>query len=96
MLREREIAQEGKEGDVPDFKELMDMDLALSIYEKDVAQWRNSEPQDMAAKMTREKLYNLFPDVSQETLSELLMAHENNFHSTVEVSFLLYLFDSSS
>ncbi|KAM3955209.1 uncharacterized protein ACR2FA_010918, partial [Aphomia sociella] len=32
-----------------------------------------------------QKLYNLFPDVSQDILSELLMAHDNNFQVTVEV-----------
>lgn len=72
---------------MPDFKEIMDMDLAVSLYQKDVAKWKKKEPQDLAAKMTREKLYNLFPEISQDVLGELLMAHENNFQTTVEVSY---------
>lgn len=61
------------------------MDMALAIYQKDVAEWRNNMPTDLAAKMTRDKLFNLFPEVSQDTLTELLMAHDNNFNATVEV-----------
>ncbi|KAJ8716572.1 hypothetical protein PYW07_003199 [Mythimna separata] len=83
--KEEEMLLAGKEPEVPDFKEIMDMDMALAIYQKDVAEWRNNMPTDMAAKMTRDKLYNLFPDVEKETLTELLMAHDNNFNSTVEV-----------
>lgn len=60
--------------------------MALAIYQKDVAEWRNNMPTDLAAKMTRDKLYNLFPDVDKDTLTELLMAHDNNFNATVEVS----------
>ena len=59
--------------------------MALAVYQKDVAEWRNNMPTDLAAKMTRDKLYNLFPDVDKDTLTELLMAHDNNFKATVEV-----------
>lgn len=62
------------------------MDFALSLYHKDVAEWKNKEPNDLAAKLSRDKLYNLFPEMSQDILSELLMAHDNNFKTTVEVS----------
>lgn len=89
-LKESELAQAGKEPEVPDFKEIMDLDFALSLYQKDIAEWRNKAPNDLAAKLTRDKLYNLFPDVSQDTLSELLMAHDNNFQSTVEVYIHLF------
>lgn len=84
--KEAELAQQGKEPEVPDFKEIMDMDFALSLYHKDVAEWKSKEPNDLAAKLSRDKLYNLFPDMSQEVLSEVLMAHDNNFKATVEVS----------
>lgn len=86
VIKEAEMNQAGKEPEVPEFKEIMDMDFALSLYQKDVAEWRNCLPDDMAAKLTRDKLYNLFPDVSKDVLSELLMAHDNNFQQTVEVS----------
>lgn len=78
-----------KQPEVLDFKEILDMDYALSLYQKDVAEWKNKEPKDLAAKLTREKLYNLFPEVEKSLLDELLMAHENNFKNTVEVSLLV-------
>ncbi|XP_060801535.1 uncharacterized protein LOC106135138 isoform X2 [Amyelois transitella] len=84
-VKEMEMAEAGKEPEVPDFKEIMDMDFAMSLYQKDVEEWRNKEPDNWAAKLTRDKLFNLFPDVPQETLSELLVAHDNNFKATVEV-----------
>ncbi|KAJ0183208.1 hypothetical protein K1T71_001184 [Dendrolimus kikuchii] len=84
-MKEAELLMAGKEPAVPDFKEIMDMDLALSVYQKEIGEWRNNIPMDLAAKLTREKLYNLFPDVLPDTLSELLMAHDNNFQATVEV-----------
>ncbi|KAI5636254.1 AAA domain-containing protein [Phthorimaea operculella] len=84
-MKEAELAQQGREPEVPDFKEIMDMDFAISLYQKDVAEWRSKEPMDIAAKLSRDKLYNLFPDTPPEILSELLMAHDNNFQATVEV-----------
>ncbi|XP_063534423.1 uncharacterized protein LOC134744535 isoform X2 [Cydia strobilella] len=85
-LKEEQLAKAGQEPAVPDLKDIMDMELALSIYKKEItAEWRNNVPNDLAARMTREKLYNLFPDVNPEILSELLMAHDNNFQATVEV-----------
>lgn len=90
ILKEIELAQAGKEPEVPDLKEIMDVEFALSLYQKDVEEWRNKEPQDLAAKLTREKLYNLFPNISRDVLSELLMAHDNNFQATLEVSCLYF------
>lgn len=84
VRKEEELMRAGKEPEVPDFKEIMDLDLALSLYHKDVDKWRDNEPNDLAAKLTRDKLFNLFPEVSTDTLSEILMAYENNFQATVE------------
>ncbi|XP_073954881.1 uncharacterized protein [Choristoneura fumiferana] len=84
--KEEELARAGQEPEVPSFKEIMDMELALSIYQKQVTEeWRNNEPNDLAARLTRDKLYNLFPEVKPEILSEMLMAHDNEFETTVEV-----------
>lgn len=85
-MKEAELSRAGKEPEVPDFKEIMDMDFALSLYHKDVAELRKSKPQDLAAKLSRDKLNNLFPDIPPDILSELLQAHEENFLATVEVT----------
>ncbi|KPJ06759.1 NEDD4-binding protein 2-like 2 [Papilio machaon] len=73
-----------EEPKTPDFKDLMDNELALSLQNKFNSDWRKEEPMDMAAKLTREKLNNLFPDIHPQVLSELLVAHNNNFNNTVE------------
>lgn len=68
----------------------MDMEFAQSMYHKQVeSEKKNKEPIDLASKLTRDKLYNLFPEMSKEVLSEVLMAHDNNFTATVEVSVTL-------
>lgn len=85
VLKENELSRQGKEPEIPDFKEIMDMDYAIVLYHKDIKECCNNEPKDLAAKLTREKLCNLFPDLAPDILSELLMAHDNNFQSTVEV-----------
>lgn len=87
-MKEAEFAVVGKPAEVLDFKEIMDMEYALSLYQRDVNGWKDKEPNDLAAKMTRDKLFNLFPHVDAAILAELLMAHDNNFQSTVEVSIL--------
>lgn len=81
------MAREGREPEIPDFREIMNMDMAMNLTERE---WKNNVPNDLAARMTREKLYNLFSDVPQDVLSEMLMAHDNNFQTTVEVLFIYY------
>ncbi|XP_041980272.1 NEDD4-binding protein 2 isoform X2 [Aricia agestis] len=88
VQKEAELLRTVDEPGIPDFKEIMDMDYALSLYHKDVAQWRNNEPSDLAAKLSRDKLKKLFPDLSEDSLSEILMAHDNNFKITVEALLL--------
>ncbi|XP_075975044.1 uncharacterized protein LOC142975840 [Anticarsia gemmatalis] len=86
--KEHEASKEGEEGTVPNLKEIMDLELALSIHLKDTSEWRNNIPTDIAAKMTQEKLYNLFPDIERDTLLEMLIAHGHEFNATVEVLLL--------
>lgn len=89
-VKEEELARAGQEPAVPSLKEIMDMEVALSVYQKQVTkELRNNEPQDLAAQMTRDKLNHLFPDVNPDILSEMLMAHDNQFITTVEVIILM-------
>lgn len=67
------------------FKDIMDMDLAWSLYKSDSQNWKNSTPTDLASHLTRLKLYELFPNIEKDTLLEILNAHNNKFSDTVEV-----------
>ncbi|KOB65846.1 NEDD4-binding protein [Operophtera brumata] len=83
---EDDLEDDPQEPSEPNLKEIMDTELALALYEREVKEeWKNKEPQDMAAQMTRKKLYELFPDVAHETLSEMLIAHGNSFDNTMEI-----------
>lgn len=42
-------------------------------------------PNDMASRLTRQMLHEMFTDHDPETLDEILNAHNGNFKETVEV-----------
>ncbi|VVC91409.1 unnamed protein product, partial [Leptidea sinapis] len=93
--KEEEIARNGKEPDVPNLKELMDLETALSLYHKDIEKWREQEPSDLAAKLSREKLYVLFPDIDRnKTIGKLkplcrgVNAQNCSDNSTIDLHYL--------
>jgi predicted kinase len=66
-------------------KDRMEMEAALESYREEVKRgWQDSLSNDMAAQMSREKLFKLFPNVDRETLVEILAAHEGRFEETIE------------
>jgi len=66
-------------------KDIIEMEYAWKAYKSDVDEWKKTTPQDLASKMTRTKLFELFPHVNRGTLVEVLAAHDNKFAQTVEV-----------
>lgn len=66
-------------------KDIMEMEYAWKAYKSDVDEWKKTTPQDLASKMTRAKLFEIFPNVDRGTLVEVLAAHDNKFSKTVEV-----------
>ncbi|GJQ69484.1 hypothetical protein Trydic_g6590 [Trypoxylus dichotomus] len=65
-------------------KEIMDEELAMNLYKKDVDQWKNLSPDTLALKLTRQKLYAAFPTIEQKILDEILVAHDNNYMQTIQ------------
>lgn len=84
--KEQRMIEEGKESEVPSLKEIIEMETTSLAKTRSVSEWRDNEPQDFAAKLSRQKLYNLFPTMKQDTLSQILMAHHYCFKKTIEVS----------
>ncbi|KAJ8911965.1 hypothetical protein NQ315_012776 [Exocentrus adspersus] len=68
----------------PKFKDIIDEQLAQSIYQKDIDKWKELNPDNLAALLTRQKLYNVFPTIDKDTLIEILYAHGNKYQDTVE------------
>lgn len=66
------------------FKEIIDEQVAQSYYEKETMLWKNLDPDTLAAKLTRQKLFNTFPNIDQNTLLEILHAHGNKYEDTIE------------
>lgn len=74
------------ESKAPSLNEVMDMELALGVYKNDLKKQQAREtPNDLASRLTRQMLNEMFPNFDPETLSEILKAHDGNFNETVEV-----------
>lgn len=66
-------------------KDIMEMEIAWKAYKADINEWKKSTPQDLASKLSRTKLYEIFPNIDKSTLVEVLAAHDHKFAKTVEV-----------
>lgn len=64
--------------------EIMQEQHQLNLCRKEVEQWKNLTPDDFAAKMTKRKLFETFPNIAEDVLVEIWQAHGNNYKETVE------------
>nr|CAD7440892.1 unnamed protein product [Timema bartmani] len=70
---------------VPDLREIMDMEVALALYKADQNQWKQESKDDMATKLSKQMLYETFPQLDREVLMEVFCAHDNSFQQTLDV-----------
>lgn len=68
----------------PNFKEIIDEQMAQNVYQKEVDKWKELNPDNLSAMLTRQKLFTVFPTINRDTLVEILYAHENKYQDTVE------------
>lgn len=64
--------------------EIMQEQYNLNVCKKETEQWKNLTPDDFAAKLTKKKLFESFPNIGQDFLLEIWQAHGNNYEETVE------------
>lgn len=64
--------------------EIMQEQYELSLCKRETEQWKNLTPDDFAAKMTKKKLFESFPNIGKDVLVEIWQAHGNNYKETVE------------
>ncbi|XP_023019195.2 uncharacterized protein isoform X1 [Leptinotarsa decemlineata] len=70
---------------VPSLRQIMeDQQASRDAYRKESEKWRSLNPDNLAAMLTRQKLFGAFPTVAQDVLLEVLYAHNNNYKETVE------------
>ncbi|XP_055641199.1 NEDD4-binding protein 2 [Toxorhynchites rutilus septentrionalis] len=79
------LFKESSDPDAPNLNDIIEMEYALSAYRNEMNGWTTQIPQDIASQMTRQKLAELFPYVEENLLYEILHAHDNKFHDTVNV-----------
>ncbi|KAI4457408.1 nedd4-binding protein 2 [Holotrichia oblita] len=64
--------------------EIMDEELAMSLYKKEIEESKNLTPETLALKLTKQKLHSVFPNFDHKVLDEILVAHDNNYVQTVQ------------
>ncbi|KAJ8667366.1 hypothetical protein QAD02_009028 [Eretmocerus hayati] len=75
-----------REPEVPNLREIMDMELALANACNDFKhKYRKETPKDLTFRVTKKSLHELFPDCSADTLFEIYESHERNFEETIRV-----------
>lgn len=84
QAKEEEAANLPQPPPIMNLKEIMDEQVAQSIYEKETSLWRTLDPDNLAARLTRQKLCSTFPNIDEGTLVEILHAHGNKYDETVE------------
>lgn len=60
------------------------MELAWKAYHSNQNEWKQQSREDLAMKLTKAKLFEIFPNVDREQLTDVFIAYKNNFSKTVE------------
>lgn len=60
------------------------MEYAWKAYSANANEWRQITQEDLAMKLTKAKLYEIFPNVDRDHLIEVFTAYGNQFAKTVE------------
>ncbi|XP_028155121.1 NEDD4-binding protein 2 [Diabrotica virgifera virgifera] len=85
QAQEQEVLDGTKPTPAPNLKEIMtDQRNAQRVYQTEIDQWKNFSPDTLAEKLTKQKLASIFPTIPQDTLLEVLHAHDNKYTDTVE------------
>ncbi|XP_025834921.1 NEDD4-binding protein 2 isoform X2 [Agrilus planipennis] len=83
--REMKAQEILRKNQAPNLKDIMAREKERNKYIKEIEQWKKLTPDDLAAKLTRKKLFDSFPTIDQDLLVEILHAHNNSYQQTVEV-----------
>ncbi|CAH1101192.1 unnamed protein product [Psylliodes chrysocephalus] len=65
-----------------------DQQAAKRLHQREVDKWKDLNPDTLAAKLTKQKLFSIFPTIDQDTLLEILHAHDDKYVDTVETLLL--------
>lgn len=67
-----------------DLRDIVDMQYTWTALKAEESEWKQTSPEDLATKLTKTKLFEIFPNIKKETLVEVFAAHDNKFDTTVE------------
>ncbi|RZC35493.1 NEDD4-binding protein 2 [Asbolus verrucosus] len=67
----------------PNLNEIMDEEVAMNLHRREVEEWKNMTADNLAARLTKQKLFNTFPNIDRESLLEILHAYNYDYNKTV-------------
>lgn len=68
----------------PKVADIADMEYVWKAYKADGNEWKHTTREDLATKLTKDKLFEIFPHVDREQLLHVFSACRNNFRQTVD------------
>lgn len=68
----------------PKITDIADMEYVWKAYNTDSNEWKHTTREDLATKLTKAKLFEIFPHVDREQLLHVFSACRNNFRQTVD------------
>ncbi|XP_014203910.1 uncharacterized protein LOC106636130 [Copidosoma floridanum] len=71
--------------EVPNLKEIMDMEMALATYKNDNRKHKKQLPAEIKQKVTQDTLYEMYPDFDRKIVLDIYEAHERDFEETFNV-----------
>lgn len=69
----------------PNISEVADIDYVWKAYNTDANEWKQTTPEDLATKLTKAKLFEMFPNVDRDQLVQVFKANGNKFSETVDL-----------
>lgn len=68
----------------PPLADIADIEIAWETYNTNANEWKRTSPEDLATKLTKDKLFEIFPNVERQQLLHVFSAYSNNFRETVD------------
>lgn len=68
----------------PNIQNIADMEYTWKAYRTEPNEWKQTTPEDLATKLTKAKLFEIFPNVDREQLIDVFSTYGNKFAKTVD------------
>lgn len=68
----------------PNIQNIAEMEYTWKAYSANPNEWKQTTPEDLATKLTKAKLFEIFPNVERQQLIDVFSSYGNQFSKTVD------------